>query len=431
MAREDTFVMSRTELKRLEVIKKVICKELKQKKAGKLLGISVRQVKRWVKRVRKEGEEGIIHRLRGRSSNHKFETGLKERVMGLYEKKYSGFGPTLACEKLQELEGICLSEETLRRWLSSLHEWEWKRKGREHREWRERKGHLGEMTQMDGSHHDWLEGRGPWLVLMGYIDDATGQVYGRFYDYEGTLPAMDSFKRYIVNYGIPQSIYLDKHKTYKSDGELTVEEELAGKEKPLSQFERACKELGVVVIHANSPQAKGRIERLFRTLQDRLVKAMRLEGIKSKEEANLFLTRYLLHYSERFRVLAREMGDLHQKAPSIVALDRILCIQNERVLRNDWTVAHENKLYQVLDTVRAKKIRIEERVDGTMRLYVGEKRLKFKEIVERPRRREEIKRSEWPLELRKKKRIPSEDHPWRRWNLRNSNSRVGLPLGSI
>ena len=142
---------------------------------------------------------------------------------------------------------------------------------------------------MDGSHHAWLEDRGPELVLMGYIDDATNRVYGRFYDYEGTMPALDSFKRYVRRYGLPMSVYLDKHTTYKSPRKLTVEEELSGVCKPLSQFERALGELGVEVIHAHSPQAKGRIERLFGTLQDRLVKEMRLRGIKTREEANAFL----------------------------------------------------------------------------------------------------------------------------------------------
>jgi hypothetical protein len=337
MAREDILVMSGEELKRLEVVKKAMRGEVKQEKAGELLKLGVRQVQRWIQRVKKEGERGIIHRLRGRSSNHGFKDGFKEKVLGIYEKKYGGFGPTLACEKLWEREKIRLSDETLRRWLRGLGsaEWEWKRKDRKHRQWRERKGQIGEMVQMDGSHHDWLEGRGPKLVLMGYIDDATGQVFGRFYDYEGTLPAMDSLRRYIQKNGIPQSLYLDKHKTYKSDGKLTVEQELAGEANPVSQFERACQELGIKVIHADSPQAKGRVERLFKTLQDRLVKEMRLEDIKTKQEANQFLERYLPLYSRRFGVAARENGDLHRSIPRGVELEGVLCIQTMRALRND------------------------------------------------------------------------------------------------
>ena len=157
-----------------------------------------------------------------------------------------------------------MDHETLRRWLRSERKWEWQRRRKKHKEWRQRKDYFGEMLQIDGSHHDWLEGRGPELVLMGYIDDATGIVYGRFYPYEGTMPAMDSFLRYIKKYGIPQSVYLDKHTTYKSPKKQSIEEQLRGEES-MSQFERAMKELGVIMIYVGSPQAKGRIERLFGT----------------------------------------------------------------------------------------------------------------------------------------------------------------------
>ena len=170
-----------------------------------------------------------------------------------------------------------------------------KRKGRKHRQWRERKHHFGEMVQMDGSHHDWFEGRGPKCVLMGYIDDATGTVYGRFYDYEGTIPAMDSFKRYIKRYGIPQSVYLDKHSTYKSTAKQSIEDELEDR-KLMSQFEKSLQELGVKVIHAYSPQAKGRVEAAVRTFQDR-VNEMRLAGVKSVDQANEFLIKNIFQYT--------------------------------------------------------------------------------------------------------------------------------------
>ena len=167
------------------------------------------------------------------------------------------------------------------------------------------------MVQMDGSHHDWFEGRGPYCVLMSYIDDATGKVSGRFYEYEGTIPAMDSFKRYIQKNGLPMSVYLDRHTTYKSTAKASIEEVL-NEEVPLSEFERALKELEVKVIHATSPQAKGRVERLFRTLQDRLVKEMRLRGIRTIQEGNGFLKQYLPVYNRRFSVAPREEDDLHR-----------------------------------------------------------------------------------------------------------------------
>ena len=184
---------------------------------------------------------------------------MKE-VIGLYQETYLGFGPTLFQEKLWQRDGIKIDKETLRKWLIEEELWKKRRKGREHRHWRERKAYFGEMIQMDGSHHDCLEGRGPELVIMAYIDDATNTAFARFYDYEGTIPAMDSFKAYIEQYGIPQCLYLDRHSTYKSTGSLIIEEELEGKREPQSQFERAMDELGVDVIHANSPQAKGRME---------------------------------------------------------------------------------------------------------------------------------------------------------------------------
>src|SRR5512135_2211315 len=178
------------------------------------------------------------------------------------------------------------------------------------------------MVQMDGSHHDWFEGRGSECVLMGYIDDATGTVSGRFYDYEGTLPAMDSFKRYIKRYGIPQSVYLDKHSTYKSTTKQSIQDELEDR-KPMSQFERSLSELGITVIHANSPQAKGRVERSFRTLQDRLVKEMRLARVKSVGQANEFLIRYQPLYNTKFKVKPASEVDLHQPALPMRALDKI------------------------------------------------------------------------------------------------------------
>jgi hypothetical protein len=256
--------MSIEELRRVYLVKQAMERVITQKRAAELLELSCRQTKRLVKRVKEEGEGGIIHRLRGRKGNRRIAEGVRVRVMRVYYEKYRGFGPTFASEKLLEHEGLAVDHETLRRWLREEGKWKWQRKGRKHRQWRQRKEQRGEMVQVDGSHHDWLEGRGPQLVLMGYVDDATGEVWARFYEYEGTMPALDSFMRYVRRYGVPQRIYLDKHTTYRSPKTQSIEEQLRGEE-PMSQFERAMKELGVVVIHAHSPQAKGRIERVFGT----------------------------------------------------------------------------------------------------------------------------------------------------------------------
>ena len=222
-------IMARQEeLKRLHVIEKVLEGIVKQVEAAEILSLSGRQIRRIVKRIRKEGSEGIVHKSRGRPSNRRISDKMKERVITLYRARYKDFGPTLAAEKLLERDRIGISDETLRMWLLKTGDWRKTRRQRRHRQWRERKAHAGEMVQMDGSHHDWFEGRGPWCVLMGYIDDASGRAFGRFYDYEGTIPAMDSFKRYMKTHGVPMSVYLDKHTTYKSTAKASIEEQLKG-----------------------------------------------------------------------------------------------------------------------------------------------------------------------------------------------------------
>jgi len=408
VAREDMIMASQEELKRLHVIRKVLERAMKQVKAAEVLRLSCRQIRRLVKRVKGEGDRGIVHKSRGRRSNRRIEEEVKARAIRVYRERYRGFGPTLAAEKLLEGQKIQVSDETLRGWLIESGEWKKSRKRRGHRGWRERKEQCGEMVQMDGSHHDWLEGRGPGCVLMGYIDDATGRGFGRFYEYEGTVPAMESFGRYIRRHGIPLKVYLDKHTTYKSNGRPSLEEELAGSG-PLSEFERALEELGVEVIHAHSPQAKGRVERFFGTLQDRLVKEMRLRGIGSIEEANLFLEEYWPEFNRRFVVDPKERGDLHRPVPRGMRLEDILCIKAKRALRNDFTVAYNRRLYQVEDPIRASQVMVYEGLDGSIRLKHKGRQLKIQEIVTRPQaqRREPVRPAP------KERYVPPKGHRYR------------------
>ncbi len=413
MAGEDMIMVRQGELKRLHVIRKVLERVIRQVEAAEILSLSSRQIRRIIKRIRIEGDKGIIHKSRGRSSNRRIAGKIRDKVIQLYRKQYKDFGPTLASEKLLERDGIRVNDETLRMWLIEAGEWKKTRRRKKHRQWRERKHHYGEMVQMDGSHYDWFEGRGPGCVLMGYIDDATGAVFGRFYGYEGTLPAMDSFKRYIKRHGLPLSVYLDKYKTYKSTAKPTIEDELNDRE-PLSNFERALRELGVEVKHANSPQAKGRIERLFRTLQDRLVKEMRLRGIRTLEEANAFLEEYLPIYNRRFSVSPKERDNLHRPLVRGLDLDTILCKKTERTLRNDFTVAHNSKLYQVEEAIQESKVLVQDRIDGSLRIYYKDRVLRFKEITERP-----PKEKKGPVVARRRKPyIPPSDHPWRRFKIK-------------
>ena len=377
MAGKDILMVSQEERKRLHLIHKVIEGAIKQVEAAEVIHLSYRHTNRIVNKVRREGDKAIVHKSRGKPSNRRLPEKVKNKIVKLYRDKYKGFGATLFSEKIFEEHRIKISDETLRIWLIESGDIKKTRKGRVHRKWRERKGHFGEMVQMDGSHHDWFEGRGDKSVLMGSIDDATGEAFGRFYEYEGTIPAMDSFKYYTLKYGLPMSIYLDRHTTYKSTGKPTIEDEL-NNTKPLSEFERAMKELGVEVIHANSPQAKGRIERLFKTLQDRLVKEMRLRGIKTIEQGNKFLEQYLPLYNKRFAVKPQRDENLHREIPEDLNMDKILRIKTERALRNDFTVGHNKKLYQIEDKIRAKKITVEEKIDGTMAITYKGASLRFK-----------------------------------------------------
>jgi len=409
VAGKDMIWMSIREVRRLKAVQSAIDGQTTQRTAGLMLGLSERQIRRLVRAVKERGEAGIIHGSRGRPSPRRFTDAIRERVLSLYGERYPDFGPTLAAEKLLELDGIKVSDETLRKWLLEAGIWQKRRKRSIHRRWRQRRECFGEMVQMDGSHHDWLEGRGPELVLMGYIDDATGAVYGRFYDYEGTLPAMDSFRRYVQNNGLPISVYLDRHTTYKSPKKLTEWEKIEGKE-PLSQFERALKELGVEVIHALSPQAKGRIERLFGVLQDRLIKEMRLRGIKTKEEANEFLEEYLPRYNEKFQVCPAHEADAHVRLPKDFNLDKYLCIKTGRSIRNDNTLAHDGKLYQIQES-GTKKVIVEERIDGSMHILRKGKALKYHEITERPTKQKVVKEDQ---RIYNRPRKPSQDHPWKK-----------------
>ena len=380
----DVIVMRPTELKRLELIKKAIGKEITQLEVFEFLRMSQRQVRRIVRRVKEMGNKGVIHQNRGKVNGRRISDVIKAKVLRAYGSRYKDFGATLASEKLAECEGIKLGRETLRKWLRQEGYEAARRRSRKHRSRRERKEYYGQMIQMDGSHQDWLEGRGPRLVIMGYIDDATNRIYGRFYEYEGTIPALDSFKRYCLKHGIPQSVYLDCHSTYKASKRDAWYHDNYGYGTGLSEFERALKELKVEVIHAYSPQAKGRVERLFRTLQDRLVKELRLANAKTIEQANKTLEVYLIEHNRRYLVEPTRNANLHRRSPTAKELDNMLCKKQEHPLRKDFTIVHDRKLYQIMEFTSVNRIEVRELVDGSMRMMGRGRSLKFKAIADRP-----------------------------------------------
>jgi hypothetical protein len=324
----------------------------------------------------------------------------------------------LACEKLAKHEGIRLGRETLRKWIRQEGYESGRRRKRKHRRWRERKEFYGQMIQMDGSHHDWLEGRGPRLVLMGYIDDATSRAFGRFYEYEGTIPAMDSFKRYCLKYGVPQSVYLDCNSAYKLNRRDDWYHRNYGYGDGLSEFERALKELKVEVIHAYSPQAKGRVERLFRTLQDRLVKELRLSHAKSIEQANKVIEAYLIEHNRRYLIEPARNANLHRRAPTAEELDNMLCKKKEHPLRKDFTLVHDAKLYQIEEWTSVNSIEVREHVDGRMQMIGRGRNLKFKVITDRPIKKR-IRISQIKVRLPKDMRSKSS---WGSFNLKARNA---------
>ena len=417
--REDIIALSRKEIKKLRVIHMVMDGCMIQEKAGELLGLSGRQVRRIIKKVKQQGDEGIRHGNRGRGSPRKMSKVYEDRVIQVIKERYRDFGPTLASEKLLESEGIRISKEKLRQVMLDQGIWQRKRRRRKIHPWRQRKEYLGEMVQMDGSHHDWLEGRGPQLVLMGYIDDATNRFFGRFYDYEGVYPAMDTLERYIRLYGVPVSLYLDKHSTYKTTRQPSVDELLRG-QSAATQFERACREVGTKVIHAHSPQAKGRIERVFATLQDRLVKEMRLAGVNTIKEANEFLEYYLPKHNERFAKEQLKERDLHQPLPKGVNLYEIFCLRAPRTINNGYIIRWKRRRFLIHNAniaMRRQKVVVREHFDSKITIKFNGRYLKFQEVFEsKPLKIQQKKEPVKGKVSKKGKYIPPPDHPWRRHN---------------
>jgi transposase len=413
--REDIIEMTKRELERYQMLGACLKKDITQAKAGELLGLSERHIRRLVKRIRSKGMRGLKHGNRGRPSPRKMRPEVEERIASIIAERYPDFTPLHAAEKLWERHRLRVSREKARLIMMAKGLWKrrWKRK--EDHVWRERKPHPGEMVQMDGSHHAWLEKRGPRLVLMGYVDDATGRFFGRFYDHEGVWPAMDSLQHYIGLYGLPQAIYLDKHSTYKTSRKPDTDE-LLRDEQALTQFERALAELGIKVIHAHSPQAKGRIERAFGTLQGRLVKEMRLAGVSSLEEANRYLAAYLPVYNRRFMKAPLRPQDLHRVVPKSLNLDDIFCLQGLRTVNNGYLIKWTGRTFLLTRpswTLRRQKVVIREWFDGRISMRFKGKELEIKEVD--TVRSKPVSRV-LSVNFRRKppKYIPPVTHPWKR-----------------
>ena len=398
----------------MEILSRVVEGSLPVAQAAALLGISERQAWRLKRRYASGGDAGLMHKLRGRRSNHKTDQATRDAVLKIYRSQYAGFGPTLACEYLAADDGWEVSPDTLGRWLRAEGLFEPRRRRSKHRLRRPRRSCLGELVQMDGSWHDWFEGRGPSngqnaheCCLMVMIDDATGRVLARFYEKETLSAAFDLFGQYAGVHGLPRALYVDKAGIYRSEEGMAP-----------TQFGRAMETLGVELILANSPQAKGRVERMNATLQDRLVKEMRLRGVKTMVQANALLKeRFLKSFNSRFAVTAKSKTNVHRVVKPAMRLDEVLCEQEERAVGHDWCVQWRGRLLQIdekhlkLDLPRAgRRVVVIEKADGNLLVRYADKALTWAEMSKQPARAK-AKKAKKPV-ANNKRYVPGPDHPF-------------------
>ena len=394
---EGILTLSRKEIDRLMLISQIEEEKISVLEASRLLGLSEREIYRILKRVKSEGSKGIVHKLRGRKSNRGYPEELKGKIIRIYRKQYSDYGPTLFTEMLTKYHNISLNRETVRIWLRENSITTSLRKKRPHRRKRERRSCYGELLQFDGSYHDWFEGRGAECCLLNCVDDATGRVYLKFALSENTQDVLLTMWEYVNKYGIPRSIYTDRASVYYAKGKLT-------------DFGRAMKQLNIELIIAKSPQAKGRVERFNRTLQDRLIKALRREGISNIAEANKYLQKnFIKEFNQRFAVNP-ELSDVHRTAKDY-KLEDIFCYKTYRQVRNDYTINLNGRYIQLLkgDAPLPKpkqNVTISKWLNGQMHIYFNDQELSYKSLNDKPGKNGY-----------KSRKVPK-DHPWRKMNQR-------------
>ncbi len=414
--------MSRKEVDRVGVIRQVVEKQLRQKEAARRLGLSVRQIKRLVQRYRVEGAAGLVSRRRGKRPNNHIADSVRQAILDLVRAHYADFGPTLACEKLAERHGYTISVETLRQWMIAEELWKPKaRKPARVHQRRPRRPCRGELVQIDGSPHDWFEARGPRCTLIVFIDDATSALLAlRFVPAETTQAYMETLDGYLHQHGRPVAFYSDKHSIFRvnhpdHEGELT-------------QFTRALKTLDIEPIHANTPQAKGRVERANQTLQDRLVKELRLRGICDIKTANAFLPEFIEDYNRRFAVPPQHPTDAHRPllhSPDELAL--ILCLHHTRTLSKNLTFQFKNREYQLQGQgkgyrLRGARLTLCETFDGTVTVLHKGQTLDYRILAtgEPPVPLDDEKSVHHTVDQAKARQQsrptwkPPADHPWRR-----------------
>jgi transposase len=413
---DNLLTMSKQEITRLEVIQRLNDKRLKQIEAAQMLGISVRQVKRLFRAYKTQGAVGLVSRRRGKPSNNQLDPWIMQKAIDLIYEHYQDFGPTLAHEKLTEVHGLKLSDESVRRLM--ITEGLWKPKCAKKPpvyQMRQRRACFGELVQIDGSDHDWFEGRGPRCTLLVYIDDATGQLGELWFVPEETFFGYcEASRHYFARLGKPVAFYSDKHGIFRVNQPRPL-----GTTSGLTQFGRAMQELDVEIICANTPQAKGRIERANQTLQDRLVKELRLRGISDIDSANAFLPEFRKDYNRRFAVVPRSNHDAHRPLLKTENLDVILTHQKIGTLSKNLTVQSKGVIYQIQSkrpdyALRNARVTVCENAKGEVTVLYKNKPLAYTIYQKSPRQAEVVDTKTLDRQIRTPKPPPA-NHPWRHY----------------
>ena len=408
--------LSGKELSRSEVMGRVKAGSLRLTEAGELLELSYRQAKRIWARYRKGGAKALQHGNCGQSSNRSHPKKFRQAVLRQVRERYADFGPTLAAEHLGEEDGLAVHAETLRRWMGEAGLWRRARRRKPYRQRRERKAHFGELVQLDGSFHEWLEERGRRGCLMHMVDDASSTVSCQFSREETIWAAVGVLRVWIERYGVPRALYTDWKNVYVRAA--TEAEKCEGKV-PLTQFGRMCGKLGIRIIAASSPQAKGRVERVHGTHQDRLVKKLRLAGIANYDQANAYLDEhYIAAHNRRYARPAAEAADYHRRRPTQRQLDQVFWLEEERVVSEDWVVRYKNRLLQLERQSQhwapsRSRVLVRENEAGQIQVSYRDQCLPFREVQRAsPARSEERGAAPSPAPPSPKP-SPAKPHPWR------------------
>ncbi len=416
--------MSKKELMRIEIMQRIEEQGLNQKEAAEILKVTERHVRRLLQAYRQSGAGGLISKRRGKPSNNQLKGEVKQQAIDLIFRNYHDFGPTLAHEKLTEQHGLKLSVETVRKLMISAGLWKPKKsKKLVVHQMRERRACFGELVQLDGSPHAWFEERGEVCNLLVYIDDATGRLMELYFTPgETTFSYFAATERYLARHGKPAAFYSDRNSIFK----VNIKNALTGS--GMTQFGRAMKELGIEIICANTPQAKGRVERAIQILQDRLVKEMRLRAISSIEVANEYVAEFMANYNERFAVEPRSTHNMHRLAGPLEDLERIFTLQERRTLSKNLTLQYQNVVYQIQTArpsyaMRKASVTVCEDSQGKIDILYKGQPLEYT-IYQKQERQAEVISSKAIDEKLKKPNKPGKDHPWRRYGYRISGKAI-------